>query len=330
MSTLMMLALLTTAAPPRDLFTRDALGEYRVRSWSGEVVLGTRAGWYRLDVDAGKATPLAVLGSSKVYALAQGGGRSAALVQGESGVSLAVGSGGAFEALAVPQDVQETPAAWALGVNARSAVLCSLERCHTLAGKQLASTALAKAPPRPFPGGATRAVLYQGKLVLGFARGEWGGALLAADPATGRWLDAPGFGTCGPVSDLTIGPDGKLWVVEGLAHLGLRDGRLRTWDGATWATVAEVSTGAKTGFDLDATDFEGLAFDAQKRPLLLTGHLGVVRREGARWVRVTPGWPDFAYVDSLVVVGGRALVGALDAGVLVWELGTERATRIRP
>jgi hypothetical protein len=61
---------------------------------------------------------------------------------------------------------------------------------------------------------------------------------------------------------------------------------------------------------------------------LLTAQLGVVRRDGARWTQLTPGWPEHAYVSGLAVRGRLLLIATFDAGVLIWDVESGKARRV--
>jgi hypothetical protein len=61
----------------------------------------------------------------------------------------------------------------------------------------------------------------------------------------------------------------------------------------------------------------------------LSDNLGLVRRDGDKWVRVTPGWPEYEPVRALhITPGGVAVIGTLDAEVLLFEIKTGRVRRV--
>jgi hypothetical protein len=177
---------------------------------------------------------------------------------------------------------------------------------------------------------ADHALLAGGALYLGYDRGEWGGALLALDVLTGRCARMKlraGWGL--PIRDLRSGPGTALWVVEGLAHLSGREGRLSRSEGKGWRTLCSSSREGRVAWDLSPACLDAVDFDGKGRLVLLSGDLGLVRLDGNRWTRLTPDWPRFAFVSCLhVTPAGVAVVGLYDAGVLLIDLKSRLARRV--
>jgi hypothetical protein len=174
-------------------------------------------------------------------------------------------------------------------------------------------------------------------LLLGFGAGEWGGALASLDIGTGAWKAYPQVDE--PVTDLVAEPNGRPWVAMGLSHLGGRKGSLSHLDASGLTAVAKVDgfvnvvggavTHARLAWELPPASFDAIAFDEESRLHLLTSELGVVRRDGKHWTRLTPAWPEHVYVSGLAVRGALLMIATFDAGVLLWDVATGKARRVK-
>jgi hypothetical protein len=167
------------------------------------------------------------------------------------------------------------------------------------------------------------ALLMGRRLFLGYDDGEWGGDLVALDIDTGELVELEGMARSAdmPVHGLTLDPRGRLWTARGLSHLGLAEGGLYRLDGDRWSTIAwnqgfypvdaEAEMQPAGDWGLPPTSFDAVVFDRAGGAYLVTDYLGVLRQtsEGG-WVRVTPGWPEYAYVQG-AVLHGRSLIVAL-------------------
>lgn len=182
----------------------------------------------------------------------------------------------------------------------------------------------------PLPG---HALLLGRRLFLGYARGEWGGDLVAIDIDSGELVELGGMnlGSDAPVSCLTLDRRGQLWAVRGLSHLELSTGALYRLDGDRWTLIAgneglhpeekDEDIERAGDWSLPLTSFEGVAFDRANRAYLLADHLGLLRQEApGGWTRVTPSWPDHAYVNGLVLQERTAVLGTGDAGLVLVDL----------
>lgn len=175
------------------------------------------------------------------------------------------------------------------------------------------------------------------RLYLGSSSGEWGGALVSIDLASGEQRIEPGDTmTTQPVMGLATDRDGKLWVARGLSHLGANQGSLHALDGAAFRLVAG-SPGGWGGpklpvaeWNLPQTAFAGVAFDARGTLYLATEGLGLVRHEaGGGFTRLMPDWPkESLYVNGLVIHDDVALIGTFDAGIIAFDLTRGTVTRI--
>ena len=114
--------------------------------------------------------------------------------------------------------------------------------------------------------------------------------------------------------DIALGPDGALWAVRGLAHMGLTAGQLFRHDAQGWKLIASASgfrlpdspfAGQCAGdWNLPYTTFDSIAFDASGRVLLSTETLGVVRREPTATGHASPrNKPRVVAGDALAIRG---------------------------
>jgi hypothetical protein len=98
--------------------------------------------------------------------------------------------------------------------------------------------------------------------------------------------------------------------------------------GSSSGTRVDVVAHARLAWELPPASFDAIAFDEESRLHLLTGELGVVRRDGKRWTRLTPAWPEGAIVSGLAVRGELLVIATFDAGVLLWNVATGKARRV--
>jgi hypothetical protein len=134
------------------------------------------------------------------------------------------------------------------------------------------------------------------------------------------------------------GPDGAAWATTGLAHLGGVMGAVSRLDVAGWKVVTKVegsravrgeeNVRVHLGWDLPLASFDAASFDEEGRLHVLTGQLGVVRRDGERWTQLTPAWPERVYATGLVVRGALLVIATFDAGVVLWDVSTGKARRV--
>jgi len=93
--------------------------------------------------------------------------------------------------------------------------------------------------------------------------------------------------------------------------------------------VADDLADHKANWPFGPTDFNSIGFDQKNRLYLLTGSYGVVRFESGKWTRLTPDWPDYVYLSSLLIApDGKGIIGTYDAGVLLWDFETQKIDRV--
>lgn len=340
------IVLLTTAAAVGGPPPRDQPRLLRLQVWDGRVVARVSAGgaegkvWYALSPDKRTTHRLAVPGLDRVVAVASGA-RPLALGFVGKGLHLRERLGATWKPVPLPRGGQVKAGLAALAADGGTIVLLGATgrwvRGTTGVWRMLP---LEGRPKLMIPGlGRSAVAIHRGVLYEGFARGEWGGDLLAQDLTSGAWQRVSArtsdpkaaYVSGNPVQALRLGPDGALWVAEGLAHLSLVTGVLRRFDGKAWSIVARSDRHAPkkdVGWGLPAGDFNGLDFDRRGRPVVLTGTLGAVRLERGKGERLTGWWTTFQYTRAMVTHEGTLVLGTYDAGLLVAAPGASRPRRV--
>jgi hypothetical protein len=295
------------------------------------VVETTAAGRFTLDLAAGAAHPLALPGVDEVLEIASQGSTAVALVKRGGARALVAASGDRWVDKPLPEALRASTAPLVLAGDAGSLVVWAGDRAHRLRGATWTNVAVGPLP-RQMRGEPGHVLLNGDRLYLGWDAGEWGGGVLVLDAATGQWSVGPDNGT--PVHDIERGPDGVVWVANGLAHLGGRRGALHGHDGTTWTRVAATSNAQHEpnhDWNLPPDSFQSVAFGGDGVLHVLTGTLGIVRRDASGIFRQrTRSWPPsrFLYVQELELEGERAVIASLDAGVWVWDLASGNVRRI--
>jgi hypothetical protein len=298
--------------------------------WNGTFVVEADQR-YTLDLAAGEAHPLALAGADEVLAIATQGPAAVALVRRGSERLLLATADDRWIERALPEALRASTAPLTLAADPGSLVLLASDRLHRLRGTTWTSVAVG-APPRELRGGPAHTLLAGDRLYLGWDSGEWGGTLLVLDASTGQWSVGPHAGT--PVHDIVRAPDGVVWVATGLAHLGGRRGALHRHDAASWTTVVATNVAQheqNQGWNLPPDSFQSIAFAADGTLHVLTGTLGVVRRDASgAFHQRTRSWPAarYLYVQALELEGEQAIIASNDAGVWVWDLGGGGVRRI--
>jgi hypothetical protein len=309
--------------------------------WDGAIVVRT-APLRRLDVAGGRTEALAIPGAAEILGVATWRGVPVALCRADGERYLAIKDGARFVRRELSPALRREPPEGALPVppvlaaDTEAMVVLDGRVVHRFDGLVWQERTIVERNPRPHRMGMPTDVLLDGRsLYLGYDRGEWGGALVVVDIESGNSDIAPAgiHGHDLPLRDLALAPDGRLWVVRGLAHLGVDQGELGVLDGGMMTTVA-ASSGKRAGpvrhFALASSAFDAVAFDASGRTLLLTGRHGVLRREGEGWTQLTRGWPekDYVYVQDLEVEREWLVIATYDAGVLLWNLRSGEVRRV--
>jgi hypothetical protein len=315
------------------LDSRNCRSVYRLLEWDGQVVFQI-VGFYTLDPSTATASPLRLPGAEKIWDLAsQGPGRPLALCEEKGGLFLLGRRDGNWSRRELPQSMRlSTEQPVLLAADSRVAVVIGTKGLARFeSGSGPAELVQWPSPPdflvKRFP---KHRLLVDGDLYLGEEAGEFGGGLNRIDIRTGASERI--FGGW-PVNSLAIGLDGSVWESEGLAHLTIRKGRIHVNSKGDWTEfcVSGSSTGRDTNWDLPPTSFGALAIDSIGRPTVLSEELGLVRYESGKWSRLTPDWPGFVYVTSLLLTSDdQAIVGTYDAGVMLLDLRSGKVRRVVP
>lgn len=330
----------TRQDPPRLSATPQPT-VFRMMDWDGGVVVVTPAGKFMLDVAAGTATPFVFDELDRVTDLAEWQRRPIAWGSRGEQRTLLVARGDAWESLPVPPgftDGNLVTDGSTLALVGASDVALSEDGAtwRTVTGAVI---------DRP-----NTMVLHGGRLYMGFDRGEFGGGLEVVDLRTSPPTRTGGLSqTSLPVRSIEAhGP--RVWVLEGLAHMGLSLGRLRRFEGGVETTVLacdglsdEERRSCTYGcvgmvrWPYEATAFETMALDDRGRPHIVTfgsatlrigeprrpnDVAGLVRVEDDGSItRLTPSWRYRSeYWMRMRLHGDIAVLGGSDYGVLLWPL----------
>jgi hypothetical protein len=338
--------------PGPDLVGDGATWLHGIRRWDGGIIaLGdVRSGdpSYRLEPiappEATRAVPLLIPGAARVVDVAMRGDTPLALVATARGLALATREAAGWSIDPVPEPGRQADEV-VLAARPDAVALLSPSHLHLLRGGAWTSVAVAPSPAHPqlaSTRASRHAALLSDHLLLGLDAGEWGGALLALDLASGTWT--PAAGPPDPVTDLLVERGDAVWVSGGLAHLSGVQGSLLRVDPYAWAMIAQVrgsvrilgpgQSQPRSGINVSANwahgpaSFDALAFDREGRLVVGTGELGLFRREGTRFVPLTPRWPRGLRLTGLVMEGSLAVIATSHRGVVLWDTRAGKARRI--
>lgn len=311
-------------------FARDQPHIVEMQRWNGGLVVQADA-FYAIDLGAATASRLAPPDVEAVLAVATMGTTPVALCKRADGRVLLAREGEAWAPRTLPDELRTGQTAVTMAANDGGLVVLAPGKLHRLRGTTWTAVTVA-APPREMRGDAAHVLLAGDLLYLGWDAGEWGGAVLVLDTRNGRWTVGPDPGT--PAHDIELDRDGKVWVATGLAHLGGLRGALFRQDDGAWTRVAATSNARDAqivSWSLPPDSFQSVAFDAEGRPNVLTGTLGIVRQIAAgTFHQRTRSWPAsrYLYVKALTFEGGTAVIASDDAGVWLWNLATDEIRRV--
>lgn len=321
------------------LFSRDQKTVNGIAPWREGAV--TRSSPFML-VDAAKrsSSPLVIDGCSAIFDVASDGGTDLALCARDGGaVGVVQRSATKTNVVVVPELRAEVAGKVALRVASDRDTLVVWEpaRLHVRRGES-AFTTVSVAPLANAPRGVPiHSAVTRGRLYLGYASGEWGGALVSIDLASGASrIEDAGDMTGQPVTQIARDASGSLWVTRGQSHLGANAGSLYVLDASGGFRLVAGSPGKwaatkteKREWNLPETAFDGVAFDREGRLYMTCGNLGLVRRETTGgFVQLTSAWPKFVYVEGLVMHEDTALIATYDSGVIAFDVKTGQSARI--
>jgi hypothetical protein len=324
----------------KSVFERDQPRTGGVVAWNDGVVVPARPSFYSVDVDRGSASRLALPGCAELEGVATQATQDAqerrafALCKSASADAFVLlrGEGARWIEERVPPGLLGSDGAFVVATETDSdLVIWEPSRgIHRRAGTAWSTTAAIGVPATYARRSPAHALVWRGRLYLGYAAGEWGGVLASLDLATATWRNEGDSND--PVTGLAVDPAGHLWAARGQSHLGRAFGALDRLDGDRWKRIATSpgkwgpSDAGALGWALPNTSFDGLAFDDSGRPVLATGSLGLVAIDvRAPAFRLTPRWPEFVYVTGLVMRGSTAVIATFDGGLLLVDLSGKNA-----
>ena len=315
---------------------RDQPRLKRIFRWDGRIVAHAGEFFFEIDLAEGKATPIHFVGDRDMVALTTAFGRPYALGKDHSSYVLFFRpeherqtSKRGWDMLRVPRQEHERDSyTIAVGSKRYLALLGSktLKLCDGTAWKTLTYTG------DFIPAHDDSFCLLGNKLYVGRDRGEFGGALYELDLSSARWRNLNGKVNSKPVVDLRRGPDGSLWIVSGLSHMGLRYGQIaRLTAEGVQIDLTVTHDGCSVGnWKHEPSSFSALDFTSRGEPVLLAEELGLLVRQQGDWKRLTPDWPGFTYLSSLLIVGEeKFLIGTSDAGLVFVSLRERKEKIIR-
>jgi hypothetical protein len=300
--------------------------EYEIGKQSGTETLQLKRRFYAIDIDAARAAPLSLPGVSGILQLpSRNPPQSVALCLQDGKRVLLCKEAGKWATKSLPDGAQKSPIL-ALEADDHNLVLLTNDECSWRKDTQWLTrkhTNGDKFLKRAMEGDC-RCAIADGSLYLAIDRGEFGGGLYRLDLATGKWSNARSKEGDMPVCDVKVDPQGHLWAVEGLSHLGLIIGGVWTEQSGKWRAVVSIDhfQRQKTGWNLGYRSLQSIAFDAGGTIYVVADHCGVCRYNGRCWKRVIRSRPD-DYESCVQPVGlTLVVVGTLKSGVLLYRLDT--------
>lgn len=305
---------------------------YDLVRWGDQIIVELRPALpyplRRIDIESAKAKIVKIDGADRVVRVFNWKGRRAALCEAEGQRYIEILDGDHVERLEVPTVFREV--AMTLEPNVATdqsdLVLFNGDNFYSFDGTQWWHARMGEAPELPSYG-PSQLMLHQGFLYLAFDRGEWGGSLWKANPRNGVMTAVFPHGL--PVRDLTIAPDGRLWAVRGLAHLGGLDGILSVYTGEQWLTVAKSELIRWPGEAAILDCYDALSFDNRGEALLLTSRLGLLA-QSASWRPLVPDLPKQEMRgEDIELVGGTLVVSSRTKEVMLYDV-SRATTRFVP
>jgi hypothetical protein len=329
---------------PFDLstFAEDQPGIGRILEWDGDIVVEADR-FYTLDLRRLSAAPLELPDVKSIVDLAsRGQDRPLALCRDDSGLFLLFRRRGRWQRRNFPANLCANPENCRLVVDPTEMVLVGgrgpeivrLSPDATVAVKLETRPTLVPPSGRIWLGAPQHCHLDRGRLYIGFDYGEFGGGLWSVDIQSGHTEKIHHFTEFDtPVKGLANDRDGRLWAMEGLAHLGLAIGSLSFRSDDGWKLFRNSTKGQLVNWNLQPSDFEAFTFDDAGRLYVLSGATGLSRYDDGTWTRLTPDWPDPFHCSSVLITPtGTAVIGTRRAGIMLFDTvsGEVRRIALRP
>jgi hypothetical protein len=320
---------------PAELFKRNQPHIREIFTWNGQIIIAAD-GYYVLDINKATATPLGSIDSLPIWALATfGKDQPLALCLKEHGIGILEQKGNNWESHYLPDSSRVSTDMMLLLADAESFVVVTDARAFRKSDAEWIEIPVGEHPKiRGIETGCDRHYLLKGTTVYeGYDIWQGGGALLELNLITGKWSQVDlqeGVSRRLPIRDVKVDPKGRVWVVEGSAHLADAEGVVHCRDGDTWKTFAKCApSGRNVNWNLPCSSLNGITFDADGNPYILTEDLGVAHHDGTRWRILTSGWPRDQYATSFHAADdGLLVIGTLNSGVLLWDRKANKVRRV--
>jgi hypothetical protein len=312
--------------------------------------------YHELDLAKMVAHELLPPNDAEIVAIATGAqNQQLALVRDSSGVLMFAKNGKKWKPIKIPKELRASQAIFFHFESDGDELLIVTQDAlwHRLEGTWQTLPLGTEGPPYAKISNWTSVALMGSTLYLGFSRGEWGGGIATLDLTSRTWTKAPTIDEMErelPVHGFRQDPSGALWVFEGMRHRTTHDASVRVLKQDGWEDLVRFSSlfdyntqadivSNRKNWDEPPMAFLDLAFDATGRIHLLTVDLGILRYEQGKWLRLTQKWFDFSHPvteyrtgspprELLFVDDHTALMPAAEFGVLLWDLKSEKITRI--
>ncbi len=177
--------------------------------------------------------------------------------------------------------------------------------------------------------------LHDGKVMLRYSNGEWGGGLVEIDLVTQKqWLLVSGL----PVRNFLFDKKNKLWIVQSLGHMGYSSNVVLTHQNNKTEAVSYVTARSDGSgeWQLDKvfnwqhgiTSFDAILKDAFNNPILVTS-TGIFRLANARWECYRK-WPVIVPVDeACTVTDGEFCFFVQNCGLLLYDVEQDKFTIVK-
>ncbi len=276
-----------SAGPGLDLFAAAPRGQPstgRIQR-GGDVLVADVDGQPRfVDLEGMQAHPVLMPSCTRIVAVSTIGEDRALLCEWEEGRALLVEEAGRWQLEPIPEELRLGEEVLVMASQGQDLAIWTRGREDPRwtsrvfwrqegSWKTVALDDVDALPNRM--GTPAHVLLDDGRLWLGFNRGEFGGGLFELRLEDGSWREMGPDTRHLPVTGMLRAADGDIWVTQGMAHMDLREGRLLRFDGQRREEVV-TSSPFDERWGLPEADFFGLSMDADGHPMLASGELGIL------------------------------------------------------